>query len=95
GSGASNGFGYKGGFSSGSSGNHGGRANASKTGGFSSWNPSNEINEAKKSDSRSLVPISKDNYTPVASVQDRDQADVDRWMVENNVSLNGEDVPCP
>ena len=41
------------------------------------------------------MPISKDNYTPVASVQDRDQADVDRWMVENNVSLNGEDVPCP
>uniref|UniRef100_A0A915P7W1 RNA helicase n=1 Tax=Meloidogyne floridensis TaxID=298350 RepID=A0A915P7W1_9BILA len=95
GSGASNGFGYKGGFSSGSNGNHGGRANASKTGGFSSWNPSNEINEAKKSDSSSLVPISKDNYTPVASVQDRDQADVDRWMAENNVSLNGEDVPCP
>ena len=41
------------------------------------------------------MPISKDNYTPVASVQDRDQADVDRWMAENNVSLNGEDVPCP
>nr|CAD2145059.1 unnamed protein product [Meloidogyne enterolobii] len=95
GSGAANGSGYKGGFSSGSNGNHGGRANASKTGGFSRWNPSNETNEAKNSDSSSLVPISKDNYTPVASVQARDQADVDRWMVENNVSLNGEDVPCP
>ena len=72
----------------------GGGFSAAKSG---SWNSSNELNGLKKSDSISsnLLPISKDNYTPVASVQARDQAEVDRWMIENDVSLDGEDVPCP
>uniref|UniRef100_A0A1I8BBL2 RNA helicase n=1 Tax=Meloidogyne hapla TaxID=6305 RepID=A0A1I8BBL2_MELHA len=96
GSAAANGGGYKGGFNSGSSAVNGGGGGTSKTGGYSSWY-SNDLNEVKKSDSNlsTLTPISKDNYTPVASVQARDQADVDHWMVENDVTLNGEDVPCP
>lgn len=42
-----------------------------------------------------LLPISKDNYKPVASVKTRAQSEVDRWMADNDVTVNGDSVPCP
>lgn len=50
------------------------------------------FNYGKNSDSNSttLLPISKDNYKPVASVKARAQPEVDRWMIDNAVTVDGE-----
>uniref|UniRef100_A0A914I8C5 RNA helicase n=1 Tax=Globodera rostochiensis TaxID=31243 RepID=A0A914I8C5_GLORO len=62
------------------------------------WN--NQFSQPKANQARSSAaslssPIKKNNYTPLETVLNRPQAEVDKWLSENDVKLSGHNVPNP
>lgn len=105
--GHSNGFGNQNGFGN----NHGGDRNGyghggSGRGGFRGDRNGGDRNGGGKWDfdrklqkvdfsKANLKPLQKDFYKEHASVSRRGQGEVDAWLAENNVTLDGEDIPRP
>uniref|UniRef100_A0A183BPK4 RNA helicase n=1 Tax=Globodera pallida TaxID=36090 RepID=A0A183BPK4_GLOPA len=62
------------------------------------WN--NHFSQPKANPARSSAaslssPIKKNNYKPLDTVLNRPQAEVDKWLSENDVKLSGHNVPNP
>uniref|UniRef100_A0A914CXW3 RNA helicase n=1 Tax=Acrobeloides nanus TaxID=290746 RepID=A0A914CXW3_9BILA len=84
------------------------RGNGYRTNGFSSGGFRSAQGDGSKNDwysttkvqkvdfaKANLVPLQKNFYKLHAAVQQRGQAEVDQWLAEKNVTLDGEDIPRP
>lgn len=75
-------------------GSRGGRGGGSTGGGGNRWDFSGKMTKVNFNKAN-LTPLQKDFYHEHASVSRRGQGEVDQWLSENNVTLDGQDIPRP